>query len=104
MKRLNFDYDPLTKTSQYLHVDYDGEAVLESIQDVEDIFDFNADMSKIHNKKSNMWFIGTIPNSICLQWAQESGTRLYSKEWMEVAKKKVQMPENQKMNPNRIRL
>ena len=104
MKKIPFDYDPLTNTKQYLHVDQDGEAVLESIQDVESIFKANAEKAKDFDRKKDIWFIGTIPNQICLQWAQESGTRLYSKEWVEFVKKKVQLPENLKMNPNRIKL
>jgi len=103
MKKLPFDYDPWSNTQQFLHVDIDGTAVLESIQDVEDIFEYNAEKAKLLDKKKDMWFIGTIPNSICLQWAQESGTRIYSKEWVEVVKHRLQLPENQKMNPNRIK-
>lgn len=104
MKKVFFDYDPVTKTKQFLHVDREGTAVLESIQDVEDIFEENKSKADQLDKKNDWWFIGTIPNQVCFQWAQESGTRIYSKEWMEVAKKKVQLPENSKMNPNRIKL
>jgi hypothetical protein len=104
MKKLPFDYDPLTKTTQFLHVDQDGSAVLESIQDVDDIFEYNKAKADLLDRKKDMWFIGTIPNSICLKWAQESGTRIYSKEWVEVAKKNLMLPENSKMNPNRIKL
>lgn len=103
MKKLPFDYDHWSKTQQFLHVDTDGTAVLESIQDVEDIFEFNKRRADLLDKKKEMWFIGTIPNSVCLQWAQESGTKIYSKEWMQVAKRNVQLPENRKMNPNRIK-
>ena len=103
MKKIPFDYDLLTSTKQYLHVDEDGTAVLESIQDVNDIFEHNKQKSEYLDKKKDLWFVGTIPNSICLKWAQESGTRIYSKEWLEFVKKKVQLRENQKMNPNRIK-
>ena len=103
MKKLPLEYDRWSKTKQYLHVDDAGNAVLESIQDVEDIFEANKRKAELLDRKKDWWFIGTIPNQIALQWAQESGTKLYSKEWTEFAKRKLQLSENQKMNPNRIK-
>lgn len=104
MPKYHLDYDPETKTRQILHTDQDGNAVLESIQDVEDILEYNADRAKRLDKKQDAWFIGTIPNSICIKWAQESNTRIYTKEWMEYARKQVQSSDYSKINPNRIKL
>lgn len=104
MKKLPLEYDYVTRTEQFVHVDEAGNAVLESIQDVEEIFEYNQVRAETLDKKKDMWFVGTIPNNLCLKWAQESGTRIYSKEWMEVVKKKIQLPENRKMNPNRIKM
>lgn len=102
-KRL-LDYDPLTKTRQYLHSSSDGEYVIESVQDAEDVLEFNHRAANVLDKKQDWWFIGSIPIQLCQQWAQEAGVKVYSKEWMVTAKKKVQLPEFRKLNPNNIKL
>jgi len=102
-KRL-LDYDPLTKTHQYLHSSSDGEYVIESVQDAEDVLEFNHRAAGALNKKQDWWFIGSIPIQLCQQWAQEAGVKVYSREWMAIAKKKVQLPEFRKLNPNNIKL
>lgn len=50
-------------------------------------------MSRRKVAKSGQRLIGTVPNVIALKWAQESGLRLYSKEWMAYARKKLDDPE-----------
>lgn len=103
-KRL-LDYDSGTKTTQYFHTDYStGESVIESVQDVEDIIDFNAEMAEAHDPKKDMWFIGSIPLQICQQWAQETNTKVFSKAWMKEAKRKIQERDFRKFNPNNIKL
>lgn len=104
MSRRLLDVDPLTKTTQFLHVDVDGTAVIESIQDAQDIIEFNEKASRLHDKKNEMWFIGSIPIQLCQKWAVESGTKVFSKEWVQVAKQKVQHPDYRKLNPNNIKL
>lgn len=104
MQKRFFDYDPYTHTTQFLHIDTDGTAVLESIQDVDDILDFNQRAANLLDKKKEMWFLGTIPLQLCQKWAEESGTRVFSREWMQVAKLNVQKPEYRKLNPNNIKL
>lgn len=103
MKRL-LDYDFATKTTQYLHVDQDGKAVIESIQDTTDVLEFNQRAAELLDKKRDMWFIGSIPIQTCQKWAKESGTKVYSKQWMAVAKRRIQEREYRKLNPNNIKL
>jgi len=103
MKRL-LDYDPLTKTTQYLHIDQVGKAVIESIQDTTDILEFNQKAAALLDRKKDMWFVGSIPIQTCQKWAKESNTRVYSKEWMVVAKRRIQEREYRKLNPNNIKL
>lgn len=102
-KRL-LDYDAVAKTAQYIHTDAAGQSVIESIQDVEDLIDFNAEAAKVHDPKKDMWFVGSIPLQICQRWAQESSTKVFSKEWVKVAKSKVQERDYRKFNVNNIKL
>lgn len=104
MSKYALDYDPLTKTESYLHSDSDGNMVIQAVQDAEDIIDHNARMAENLDKKADWWFIGSIPLQICVQWAQESSTKVFTKEWQAYAKKQMQLPEYRKLNPNRIRL
>ena len=104
MPKYHFDSDPLTGTTQYLHVDQDGTCVLESLQDASDIIEHTKRRADLLNRKKDLWYIGSIPNQLCLQWAQESGTRIYSKEWMQVVKRNIQLSEYRKFNPNNIKL
>lgn len=60
-------------------------------QDVEEIMRATKAIEK--PKSKNMHYLGSVPNVIALQWALESGTRIYSKEWLEYAKKKLLSPE-----------
>ena len=57
MKRL-LDYDPETGTTEYIHLDGTGKAVIESIQDCEPVLEYNAEMAQFHDKKGEYWRIG----------------------------------------------
>jgi len=103
MRRL-LDYDPETKTTDYIHLDGTGKAVIESIQDVEDSINFNKLMGEKLNRKDERWFVSNIPNALCIRWSQECGAKPFTKEWVEYAKKKVMDRDFAKLNPNRIRL
>jgi len=103
MARRFVDYDPGTKTTTYLHSS-DERYVLEAVQDVEGILEYNQEIARNHDKKKERWFIGTIPLQICQQWAQESSTKVFTKPWVEYAKKRVQNPDFRKLNPNNIKL
>lgn len=98
------DYDPETKTTDYIHLDGTGNAVIESIQDVEDSIRFNEFMAGRLNKKDERWFVSNIPNHLCVKWAQECKAKPFTKEWIEYAKKKVMDRDFSKLNPNRIKL
>jgi hypothetical protein len=103
VKRL-LGYDPETKTTDYIHLDGTGRAVIESIQDVEDSIRFNEFMGERLDKKDERWFVSHIPNHLCLKWSQECGSKPFTKEWVEYAKKKVQDRDFSKLNPNNIKL
>jgi hypothetical protein len=103
-KKVLLDYDPETKTTEYMHLDGTGQAVIESIQDVESSLEFNAVMADRHDPKGERWFVSNIPNSLCLKWSQECGAKPFTKEWTEYVKKKVMDRDYAKLNPNRIRL
>lgn len=103
MKKV-LDYDAETKTVEYIHLDGTGEAVIESIQDCEEIIEYNQQMAGLHDPKQEFWRVGTIPMSICLQWSQECGAKPFTKEWQEYAQKRVQDRDYAKLNPNRIKM
>lgn len=103
-KRVLLDYDAETQTTEYMHLDGTGQAVIESIQDVESSIEFNRFQAERLNKKDERWFVSNIPNHLCLKWSQECGVKPFTKEWIEYVKKKVQSAEFSKLNPNRIRL
>lgn len=98
------DYDSETKTREVMHFDVDGQEVIQSIQDCGDVLRVNKALDGNLDKKKDWWMIGSIPLATCQKWAAESGVKVFSKEWQEVAKKKVNSPEYSKLNPNRIRV
>lgn len=103
-KRL-LEHDPVYGRTSYLHTDsVTGDAVIESVQDCEDIVKFNAAAAEIHNPRNDWWFIGSIPLEVCMQWALESNTKPFTKPWQKYAKKQIQLPEYRKLNPNNIKL
>ena len=78
--------------------------ILEMVQDVEPILEFNQRAAGMLDKKQEWWFVGSIPLVICQQWATESGTTVFSKEWQEYARKQMNSSEYSKLNPNRIKM
>lgn len=106
MAKYTLDYDPETKIRSVLHTDLDGpeEMVIESIQDADDIIDFNAKAAEKFDKRKDWWLIGSIPLTLCQQWARESATKVFTKEWQEYAKKQMNDPDYAKLNQNRIKL
>lgn len=98
------NYDPVTKTKEVMHFDKMGEHIIESIQDCDDVLAFNAHLEGQLDKKSDWWLVGSIPLGVCQQWAIESGTKAFSKEWQEYAKRQMNDPDYQKLNPNRIKV
>ena len=87
----------------YLHTDADGSAVIESVEDAEDIVEWNAHASQYLDKKKDMWFVGTLPLTICQQWAVDSNTKVFTKPWQKYAKAQLQKSEYRKLNPNNIK-
>ena len=103
-KKVLLDYDQESKTAEYIHLDGTGQAVIESIQDVDSSIEFNAFMAEKHDPKGERWFVSNIPNHLCLKWSQECNAKPFTKEWIEYAKKKVMDRDFAKLNPNRIRM
>lgn len=97
------DYDPGTKTTEYIHLNGTGNAVIESIQDVEPSIKFNQMMAGHFNKKDERWFVGNIPNHLCVKWAAECGAKVFTKEWVAYAKTKLQDRDFSKLNQNGIK-
>lgn len=104
MARRLFDHDPKTGITEYWHDGDAEQAVIQSIQDCEDIILYNESMRGHLNRKADWWHIGSIPLATCQKWAQESGTKVFSKSWQEIAKRKINDPDYRKLNPNRIRV
>ena len=100
----HLSYDPETKTHEVLHLDGSGKAVLESIQDCEDIIELNKLEAGQLDKKRDYWKIGTIPLSVCFKWAKECGCRPFSGEWQAYAKRQLNTPDYAYLNPNKIKL
>lgn len=103
MDTRHLDYDPLTKTHDIVHLDGTGKAVIESIQDCEDIIEMNAYDAEFFDKKADYWKIGTIPLSHCFEWARETGTRPFTRAWQAAIKRYLHDPDFQKFNVNRIK-
>jgi len=55
------------------------------------------DLAKRRQYAQGRRLLGSVPNVIALQWARESGLRLYSTEWMQYARKKLQSGEFAKL-------
>lgn len=82
----------------------DGKNIIKSVQDCEPIVQINRQQSQQLDKKENFWYVGTIPNVICEQWANECGARIYSKTWQEYARKQLNLPEYRAFNQNKIKI
>ena len=105
MPRKLIDRVPETGIETYFHgVNEQGLGIVETTQDAEDIVNFNADAAKNLDKKHHWWFIGSVPLTLCQQWATESGAKVFTKQWQEYAKKQLNKPEYGKLNPNKITL
>lgn len=102
MRRL-VDTDPYTGM-QTFHTYEGGKNILETVQDVEPILERTAHLAAGLDKKKDWWYVGTIPDTIVLQWAQECGAKPYSKEWQRYAMKQMNRSEYRKLNPNKIQL
>jgi len=101
-KRL-LDADPLTGIQTYLEV-VDGKTVIETVQDIEPFIDRSKRIAEGLNKKEDWWPIGSIPDTLIMEWAKECGSRPYSKEWHTYAMKQLNLSKYRKLNPNKVRL
>lgn len=81
----------------YKYTQEDGKLHIVKTQDVEEAI--RAIRAVERPKGKNMHYLGSIPNVIALEWAKESGTRLYTKEWLEYAKKKLMSPNYKYLRP-----
>ena len=88
----------------FAHDERTGKNILKHVQDVEPIIANNAAAAESLNKKDDWWFVGTIPDSVVMQWSTECGAKPYSRGWRAYAAKRMNEAEYRKLNPNRIRL
>lgn len=76
----------------------DGTFALAKTQDVEPVIKAVQSMSntftRTQRKKSEMHYVGSIPVLVGVQWAKEWGVRLYSKEFMRLAAKRLKTDPN----------
>ena len=104
MKRL-LDIDPLTGTKTYFeHDPKTNQNIIEHVQDVEPIIERNKHLAEGLNKKEDWWYIGSIPDTLILQWATECGYKPHTRGWQNYAIKQMNKSEYSKLNPNRIKL
>lgn len=68
----------------------DVEPILKSIQRLPEMQTFKRHLNPLRLK-------AVIPNVIAVQWARESGTKLYSKDWLAFVGKKLKDPDFQKL-------
>jgi hypothetical protein len=102
MKRLIDDINGVKTYHEYDH--NTGKSVIESVQDVEPFFERSKRLADGLNKKEEWWYIGSIPDVVIMQWAQECGHKPYSKGWMQYATKQLNDRDYRKLNPNNIKL
>jgi len=96
------DFDPVTgKTTRIIR--QDGKTIIDITQDAEPIAEHNKIRCE-HEKRDQWWYVGSIDLVTCLRWAQESNTRIWSSEWSDYVRKKLNLSENRIFNQNRIRL
>ena len=74
------------------------------VQDVDPIIERNKFEAEGFDKKKNFWKVGELPLGICHQWSQECGKPVFSKEWQEYARKKLNDSDYRKFNVNKIKL
>lgn len=99
------DHDPFTGVTSYFEKDHTtGKSIIKEVQDVEPLINKNKIEAEAFDKRREWWKVGEIPLNLCYQWAVESGTKLWSKEWQEVCKKKLNDPDFRKFNVNKIKL
>ena len=98
-------HDRLTGMTQVFHHDADtGRNTIEHIQDVEPYVEHTAIRARGVVKKEPMWYVGTTPESLHIQWAKECGFRPWSQGWREYAVKQMNRREYRKFNPNALRM
>jgi len=99
------DYNPFTGiTSYFEHDPINQKNTIKYVQDIEPVINLNKFEGQALDKKRSWWKVGTIPNVIIMQWAQECGHPAYSKEWQEYATKQLNNSDYQKLNVNKIKL
>ena len=98
-------HDAWTGVTQVFHHDANaGRNIIEHIQDIDPFVAESAARAKGLNKKEQMWYVGTIPDAVILQWAEECKCRPYSRGWRRYAAKQLNKREYRKFNVNNIRL
>lgn len=97
------DYDPFYGISTY-HKKEDGKDIFVEVQDVEPFKDLNKSIANNLDKKKSFWLIGEIPLNICHKWSIECGHPMFSKEWQEYSKKRLNDPDYRMFNQSKVKL
>lgn len=97
------DYDPFYGISTYYKVE-DGKGILSEISDVEPFNLVNKSIGENLDKSKPFWVVGEIPLTICHQWANECGHKMFSKDWQAYAKKQLNHPDFRMFNQAKIKL
>ena len=104
MKRV-LDFNPETGLTTYFEHDaQNNKNIITYSQDIQAVVDHNKHCSDQLDKKSDYWYVGTLPDTVIMQWSKECGHRPFTKEWQEYARKQLDSAENRKFNQNKIRL
>lgn len=97
------DYDPFYGISTYHKRDGNKDIFVE-VQDIEPFKDLNKSIASNLDKKKNFWVIGEIPLNICHQWSIECGHKMFSKEWQEYSRKKLNDSDYRNFNQAKVKL
>ena len=94
-----FDYDPLTKITQYFHWDHETETyALESEQDVTAYLEqnkrlYNEDDFKRKGYKDEMVHVAQIPLIVIEKWLREDGIDVYNPDHKKAVMRKLNHPD-----------
>ena len=91
-------------SSYFEHDSKAGKSIINHVQDVEPFIEFNKHAAEKLDKRQDWWFVGTIPDTVVLQWANECNAKPYSRKWRRYATKQLNKAEYRKLNPNKVRL
>jgi len=95
--------DEFTGIDTYFeHDSATGKNIYKEVQDIEPIIEANKHITL--NKAEEWWKIGSIPMTTLHGWAHQAGVRMWSKEFNEVVRKNMNLPDYRAFNPNKVKI